>query len=86
MKCPRKGPEVQVMRKSKFTDEQISFALKQSELGISVEEVCRTMRISEATCRVWRKRYGGVGPSELRQLRQLEEENHKLKPWIAEQI
>ena len=47
------------MRKSKFTDEQIAFALKQAELGISVEEVCRKMGISDATF------YGGVGPSEL---------------------
>ncbi len=59
------------MRKSKFTDEQIAFALKQSELAISVEEVCRKMGISEATFYVWRKKYGGVGPSELRRLRQL---------------
>ena len=72
------------MRKSKFTDEQIAFALKQSELGISVEEVCRKMRISEATLYVWRKKYGGVGPSELRRLRQLEEENRKLKQIVAD--
>jgi len=72
------------MRKSKFTDEQIAFALKQSELGISVEEVCRKMGISEATFYVWRKKYGGVGPSELRRLRQLEEENRKLKQIVAD--
>lgn len=67
------------MKKSKFTEDQIAFALKQAELGISVEEVCRKMGISEATFYVWRKRYGGIGPSELRRLRQLEEENRKLK-------
>jgi putative transposase len=72
------------MRKSKFTDEQIAFALKQSELGISVEEVCRKMGISEATFYVWRKKYGGIGPSELRRLRQLEEENRKLKQIVAD--
>jgi len=66
------------MRKSKFTDEQIAFALKQAELGTGVEEVCRKMGISEATFYVWRKKYAGVGPSELRRLRQLEEENRKL--------
>lgn len=60
------------MRKSKFTDEQIAFALKQAELGISVEEVCRKMGIGDATFYTWRKKYGGVGASELRRLCQLE--------------
>ena len=73
-----------VVRKSKFTDEQIAFAHKQAELGISVEEVCRKMGISDATFNVWRKKYGGVGPSELRRLRQLEEENRKLKQIVAD--
>ena len=72
------------MRKSKFTDEQIAFALKQAELGISVEEVCRKMGVSDATFYVWRKKYGGIGPSELRRLRQLEEENRKLKQIVAD--
>lgn len=72
------------MKKSKFTDEQIAFALKQAELGTSVEEVCRKMGISDATFYVWRKKYGGVGPSELRRLRQLEEENRKLKQIVAD--
>jgi putative transposase len=72
------------VRKSKFTDEQIAFALKQAELGISVEEVCRKMGISDATFYVWRKKYGGVGPSELRRLRQLEEENRNLKQIVAD--
>jgi putative transposase len=67
------------VKKSKFTDDQIAFALKQAELGISVEEVCRKMGISDATFYVWRKKYGGVGPSELRRLRQLEEENRNLR-------
>ena len=72
------------MRKSKFTDEQIAFALKQAELGITVAEVCRKMGISDATFYVWRKKYGGIGPSELRRLRQLEEENRKLKQIVAD--
>lgn len=72
------------MKKSKFTDERIAFALKQAELGISVEEVCRKMGISDATFYTWRKKYGGVGPSELRRLRQLEEENRKLKQIVAD--
>ena len=72
------------MRKSKFTEDQIAFALKQAELGTRVEEVCRKMGISEATFYVWKKRYGGIGPSELRRLRQLEEENRKLKQIVAD--
>ena len=73
-----------VVRKSKFTEDQIAFALKQAELGISVEEVCRKMGISDATFYVWRKKYSGVGPSELRRLRQLKEENRKLKQIVAD--
>jgi putative transposase len=73
-----------VVKKSKFTDDQVAFALKQAELGISVEEVCRKMGISDATFYVWRKKYGGVGPSELRRLRQLEEENRKLMQIVAD--
>ena len=72
------------MKRSKFTEEQIAFGLKQAELGVSVEEVCRKMGISEATFYVWRKKYGGIGPSELRRLRQLEEENRKLKQIVAD--
>jgi putative transposase len=72
------------MKKSKFTEDQIAFALKQAELGTSVEEVCRKMGISDATFYVWRKKYAGVGPSELRRLRQLEEENRKLKQIVAD--
>ena len=61
------------MRKSKFTEDQIAFALKHNELGTSVDEVCRKMGISEATFYVWKKKYSGIGPSELRRLRQFEE-------------
>lgn len=72
------------MKKSKYTDEQIAFALKQAELGTSVDEVCRKMGISDATFYNWRKKYGGLGPSEVRRLRQLEEENTKLKRLVAD--
>ena len=72
------------MKKSKYTDEQIAFALKQAELATSVEEVCRKMGISDATFYNWRKKYGGLGPSEVRRLRQLEEENAKLKRLVAD--
>jgi putative transposase len=72
------------VRKSKFTEEQMAYALKQAELGVSVEEVCRKMGISSATFYKWRQKYAGVGPSELRRMRQLEEENRKLKQIVAD--
>ena len=72
------------MNKSRFTREQITYALKQTELGIAVGEICRKMGIAEATFYVWRKKYGGLGPSELKRLRLLEEENRKLKQLVAD--
>ncbi len=72
------------MKKSKFTEQQIAFALKQAELGTPVEEVCSKMGISDATFYSSRKKYGGLGPSELRRLKQLEEENLKLKRLVAD--
>jgi putative transposase len=65
------------MKKSKFTEEQIAFALHQADTGTSVEEVCRKIGISQATFYAWKKKFGGMGVSELRQLRQIEEENRK---------
>lgn len=72
------------MKKSRFTEEQIAYALKQAELGTTVGEICRKMSIAEATFYVWRKKYGGLGPSELKRLRLLEEENRKLKQLVAD--
>jgi len=72
------------MKKTKFTEQQIAFALKQSETGTRVDEVCRKMGISEATFYNWKKKYGGLGVSELRRLRQLEEENNRLKQIVAD--
>ena len=72
------------MKRSKFTEQQIAFALKQAELGTPVEEVCRKLGISDATFYNWKKKYGGLGPSELRRLKQLEEENVKLKRLVAD--
>jgi transposase-like protein len=60
------------VKKSRFTDEQIAYALKQQELGTSVDEVCRKMGIAQATFFNWKKKYSGLGPSELRRLKQLE--------------
>ena len=72
------------MRRSKFTEEQIAFALKQAELGTSVQEVIRKMGITEQTFYRWKRKYGGLGTSELRRLKQLEEENRQLKQMVAE--
>lgn len=72
------------MKRSKFTEQQIAFGLKQAELGTPVEEVCRKLGISDATFYNWKKKYGGLGPSELRRLKQLEEENVKLKRLVAD--
>lgn len=72
------------MKKSKFTESQIAFALKQAESGVKVDEVCRKMGISQATFFNWKKKYGGLGVSELRRLRQLEEENYQLKKLVAD--
>ena len=58
--------------------------LRQAELGVTVAEVCRKMGISEATFYRWKQIYGGMGPSELRKMRQLEEENQKLKRLVAD--
>lgn len=69
---------------SEFTEAQIALALKQAELGTKVEEVCRKLAISEATFYNWKKKYGGVGPSELRRMRPLEEENAKLRRLVAD--
>ncbi|VVE46686.1 transposase [Pandoraea cepalis] len=72
------------MKRSKYTEEQIAFALKQAEVGTMVAEVCRKMGISEATFYNWKKTYGGLGVSELRRLKQLEEENARLKRMVAD--
>jgi putative transposase len=72
------------MKKSRFTDQQIAFALHQAEGGVSVEEVCRKMGISQATFFRWKKVYGGLMPSEVRKLRMLEEENRRLRKLVAD--
>jgi putative transposase len=72
------------MRKTRFTDGQIALALRQTDEGVSVGEVCRKMGISEQTYYRWRKKYGGLMPSEMKRLRQLEEENGRLKKLVAD--
>ncbi len=72
------------MKKSKFTEAQIAFILRQAEEGTSVGEVCRKAGISDATFYNWRKKYAGLMPSEMKRLRQLEEENARLKRIVAD--
>jgi putative transposase len=72
------------MKRSRFTEEQISFALQQAEHGTAVVEVCRKMGVSEQTFYRWKKQFSGMGPVELRCLKQLEEENRKLKRLVAD--
>ena len=72
------------MKKSRFSEQQIAFILRQAEEGTTVEEVCRKAGISEATYYNWRKKYGGLRPSEMKRLKQLEEENQRLKKLVAD--
>ena len=72
------------MKKSRFTEEQIAFALRQAEHGTAVEEIIRKLGVSEATFYRWKKRFAGLGVSELRRLKQLEEENRQLKGLVAD--
>ena len=72
------------MRKSQFSEEQIVGILKLVDAGQKIGEVCRQQGISDATYYRWKAQYGGLGVSELRRLRQLEEENRKLKQIVAD--
>ena len=72
------------MKKSRYTEEQIAFALRQAETCTPVAEVVRKMGISEQTFYRWKKQYAGMGVGEIRRLKQLEEENRKLKQLVAD--
>jgi putative transposase len=72
------------MKKSAYTDEQIACALKQAETGTPLCEVIRKMGISEQTFYRWKKKFNGMLPSDVRRLRQLEEENRRLKQMVAD--
>jgi putative transposase len=72
------------MKRSKFSEEQIAYALRQAESGTPVADVCRQLGVSEATYYLWKKKYAHLGVSELRRLRQVEDENRRLKQVVAD--
>ena len=72
------------MKRSKFSEEQIVYALRQAESGTPIGDLCRQLGVSDATFYAWKKKYAHLGVSELRRLRQLEEENSRLKRLVAD--
>ena len=72
------------MKASKFTESQIAFVLRQGDEGTPVAEICRKAGISQATYFNWKKKFGGLLPSEVRRLRQFEDENNRLKRIVAD--
>ena len=72
------------MRKSQFTEQQVIAALRQAENGTAVGDVCRKLGISEQTFYRWKRKYAGIGVAELRRLRQVEDENRRLKQLVAD--
>jgi putative transposase len=72
------------MKRSKFSEEQVAYALRQADVGTAVGDVCRQLGISEATFYVWKKRDGHLGVHEVRRVRQLEDENARLKRLVAD--
>ena len=72
------------MRSSRFTPEQVAMVLRQVESGTPVAEICRKMEITETTFYRWKRKFGGMGTPEIRELRQLREENRKLKQLVAD--
>ena len=72
------------MKRKRYSDEQIAFALRQADGGTAVEEICRKLGVSEVTFYRWKKQFAGMGTVEIRRLKQLEEENTKLKRLVAD--
>ena len=72
------------MKRSKFSEEQIAHALRQAESGTPLGDVCRQLGVSEATFYAWKKKYGHLGVTEVRRMRQLGDENLRLKRLVAD--
>lgn len=72
------------MKRKRYTEEQIAFALRQGESGTPIAEIVRKMGITEQTYYRWKKKFAGMGVAEVRRLKQLEEENRKLKQLVAD--
>ena len=72
------------MKRSRFSEEQIVYAIRQAESGTPISDLCRQLGVSDATFYIWKKKYAHLGVSELRRLRQVEEENGRLKRLVAE--
>ena len=72
------------MSGKRYTEEQIIYAVKQADAGTAVKEICRQLGVSEPTFYAWKKKYGELGVSELRKLRQLEDENARLRRIVAD--
>jgi len=72
------------MKRKRFTEEQITYALRQAESGTPVAEICRKLGVSEQSFYRWKRKYQGMGVAELRRLKQLEQENRKLKQIVAD--
>jgi putative transposase len=72
------------MRASRFSDAQKAFILKQGEGGMPVAEICRKAGISQATYFAWKKKFDGLLPTEMRRLKQLEDENARLRKLVAD--
>ena len=72
------------MKKSKFSESQIIKSIKENESGRSVDEICRELGISKGTFYSWRRKYGGMEASQLKELKSLQEENAKLKRMYAD--
>ena len=81
----KRSGEGKHMKQGRFSEEQIIGVLKEAEAGAKVSELCRRHGISDATFYTWRNKYGGLEVSEMRRLRQLEEENRRLKAIVADQ-
>lgn len=72
------------MKGKRYSDEQITYALRQAESGTAVAEICRQLGVSEASFYLWKKKYGKLGMTEIRELRQLRDENARLKRLVAD--